>query len=74
MDLYGNLITTLPEGIGNLTNLKGLVLSDNELETLPKSIGNLTKLEWLYLGYNPISNSERERITALLPNTKIYFD
>ena len=40
-------MTTLPDSIGNLTNLQELHVGDNQLTTLPDSIINLTNLETL---------------------------
>ena len=42
----GSKLTSLPESIGNLTNLKYLYLKNNELTSLPESIGNLSNLEF----------------------------
>ncbi|MHA2365683.1 MAG: leucine-rich repeat domain-containing protein [Candidatus Hodarchaeales archaeon] len=42
-------ITSLPEMIGNLTNLEYLDLSHNTLTSLPESIGNLPNLGYLDL-------------------------
>ena len=40
--------------IGDLNNLKGLVLSRNRIVYLPVEIGNLERLEWLDLNVNLI--------------------
>ncbi|MBO7641857.1 MAG: leucine-rich repeat domain-containing protein [Alphaproteobacteria bacterium] len=45
-------LRSIPDTIGNLSNLRELDLSDNNLETLPESIGCLKKLEELYLSGN----------------------
>ncbi len=45
-------LRSIPDTIGNLSNLRELDLSDNNLETLPESIGYLKKLEELYLSGN----------------------
>jgi|GEM_PF-2826448 len=42
-------LTTLPNTIGELTNLERLGLSYSAITTLPDSIGNLTNLKWLDL-------------------------
>ena len=46
------MLTTLPDEIGNLTNLNELWLYENELTILPESFGNLTNLTKLDLGCN----------------------
>jgi leucine-rich repeat protein SHOC2 len=54
LDLYQQQLTTLPESIGNLTDLVSLRLVDNNLNTLPESIGNLTNLRELRLYQNQL--------------------
>ncbi len=51
-----NLLGTLPNTIGNLTNLTEIVLHDNLLSgTIPNEIGNLTNLTFLSLANNQLS-------------------
>ncbi|PKN92930.1 MAG: hypothetical protein CVU44_12935 [Chloroflexi bacterium HGW-Chloroflexi-6] len=47
-------VTELPESLWELTQLKRLRLSYNELTTLPK-LGQLAKLEWLDISSNPMT-------------------
>jgi len=47
-------LTSLPEGIENLTNLKELYLRNNELTSL-EGIKNLTNLEGLHLSNNELT-------------------
>lgn len=54
--LESDMISVLPESIGNLTNLKELWLKRNKLKSLPDSIGNLTNLENLTLGDNNLES------------------
>jgi len=60
-------LTSLPDWIGNLTNLMTLYLIGNNLTSLSKSIGQLTKLEYLYLSHNKLTSlpSEIGRLTKL---------
>ena len=49
---------SLPESLGNLTNLQRLHLYDNALSgALPRSLGNLTNLTYLNLGDNALSGA-----------------
>jgi len=41
--INNNLLTTLPEEIGDLESLRSLVLFENKLSSLPNSIENLAK-------------------------------
>ncbi len=50
----GNLLTSLPSEIGQLTDLQTLDLSYTQLSSLPSEIGQLAKLERLDLRGNPI--------------------
>ncbi|XP_021317837.1 putative disease resistance protein RGA1 [Sorghum bicolor] len=60
-----SLIDSLPESIGNLTNLEHLDLSGNCLPCLPQSIGNLKRLHTLDLSYCFGLKSLPESIGAL---------
>lgn len=45
-------LSALPDDIGNLINLKNLLLDHNQLVCIPSTIGKLTKLKLLDLSYN----------------------
>ena len=53
--LHYNNISTLPECVGQLVNLKSLNLSHNNFSTLPECVGQLVNLEWLSLNHNNFS-------------------
>jgi len=56
--LGNNQLSAIPTEIGNLKNLKWLLLNNNQLSgSIPASIGNLTNLTELGLGYNQLSGS-----------------
>jgi leucine-rich repeat protein SHOC2 len=54
LDLYQQKIKSIPDSIGNLTNLVSLRCVDNRLTRLPDSIGNLTNLRELRLYKNQL--------------------
>ncbi|XP_058185408.1 disease resistance protein RPV1-like isoform X2 [Rhododendron vialii] len=54
LDLAKNNLSTLPDGICNLTCLKRLRLEENNVSNLPSGIGRLTSLESLYLSRNSL--------------------
>lgn len=54
--MYNGLSGTIPDEIGNLTELREFDMSENMLTgTIPSSIGKLSKLEYLNLGINFLS-------------------
>jgi Leucine rich repeat len=67
LDLKGLGLTSLPAGIGRLTELKGLDLDYNRLKTLPSEIGGLTSLAHLELKGNLLQRlpHEIEQLTEL---------
>ncbi|OUW20086.1 MAG: hypothetical protein CBD21_05165 [bacterium TMED161] len=65
---YDNLpppITSLPEEIGNLTNLTSLVLDGNQISTIPNGLWNLYNLVELDLSRNQISGEIPPEISNL---------
>lgn len=59
----GNKIKEIPESIGNLNELKALVLCDNLIEKLPVSMARLKNLKSLSLHKNLLRTLPRELIT-----------
>lgn len=55
LDLSGNNINELPEGIGLLANLEWLYLNNNRLESLPETIGKISSLQRLDLRHNKLT-------------------
>ena len=66
--IWDNQLTgTIPEELGNLTNLKSLYLSDNKLAgTIPEELGNLTNLEFLSLFDNQLTGMIPEELGSLI--------
>ena len=56
LSLGGNKLTSIPESIGNLTELLTLDVSSNQLTSISESIGNLTKLTKLSLVRNELTS------------------
>ncbi|MHA1369643.1 MAG: leucine-rich repeat domain-containing protein [Promethearchaeota archaeon] len=61
LGLYKKGLTSLPETVGNLENLKELHLDGNKVTSLPETIGNLKSLEKLYIGWNSLMSLVRRR-------------
>jgi len=56
--IANNLSGTVPESLGNLSNLEVLYLFNNQLAgPIPASLGSLSSLEWLYLHSNQLTGS-----------------
>ena len=60
---------TIPENIGNLTQLKKMNLGINQITgEIPESIGKLENLEFLYLYHNQLSGIIPNSICNIFPN------
>ena len=67
LELRGNKLSgSIPESIGNLTNLQSLSLNLNQLSgSIPSTLGNLSKLTYLDLSENQLSGPIPESIGNL---------
>ncbi|XP_013382592.1 leucine-rich repeat-containing protein 40 [Lingula anatina] len=52
IDAHDNLISSLPEALGQLTELVKLVLSHNQLTSVPSCVCQLRKLQILHISHN----------------------
>ncbi|XP_039018359.1 BRASSINOSTEROID INSENSITIVE 1-associated receptor kinase 1-like isoform X2 [Hibiscus syriacus] len=68
MELYANDISgTIPEDLGNLTNLVSLDLYSNALTGgIPTTLGKLTKLRFLRLNNNTLTGQIPRSLTAVM--------
>jgi len=73
LNLYNNKLSTLPEQIGQLTNLTKLNLHSNQLSTLPAEIGKLANLTTLNLKDNQLTQLPAE-IGQLTNLTTLYLN
>jgi len=74
LTLRQNGLTQFPGSIAMLTSLENLDLALNKLTSLPMEVANLKNLKTLTLVGNEIPSKEQNKIKALLPKTKIYFE
>lgn len=73
LDMHQNKIEGLPKCLGNLKELYSLDLWSNELEDFPDEISGMKALRYMDLRVIQFSEKEMARITALLPQVKIFF-
>ncbi|TMC24743.1 MAG: leucine-rich repeat domain-containing protein, partial [Chloroflexi bacterium] len=66
-------LTSLPESLGQLTNLRRLDLTGNQLTSLPEWLGNLVQLRRLYLDENQLT-SLPESLGNLLHLEEVHVD
>lgn len=71
LDLNNMNLTSLPESIGLLRNLKFVQLEHNELTSLPESIGFWSNLQAIWLQHNQLT-SLPEAIQELPPDCKVF--
>lgn len=74
LNLRQNGLTNLPKSVAMLSSLENLDLALNPLTSLPIEISNLTNLKTLTLVGHEMSAKEQQKVKALLPKTKIYFE
>ena len=65
LELRGKALHSLPDSIGELSELTSLILYDNFLESVPSSLGHLLKLETLDLDKNLLSPDQISALVAL---------
>jgi Leucine-rich repeat (LRR) protein len=73
LTLSQNMITAIPFDINQLKDLEVLDMWSNDLYVIPDSISDLKKLKLFDLRVIQFSETEKEHISKLLPNTKIEF-
>lgn len=71
--LNQNYIKVIPYMIKNLQQLEYLDMWSNNLNSFPESLNELKKLQEFDLRVIQFTKAEKERITTLLPDTKIHF-
>lgn len=73
LDMHRNRIEGLPACLGGLKDLFSLDLWSNELGEFPDAISGMSALRYMDLRVIQFSQGEMDRISSLLPSTKIYF-
>lgn len=63
LSLGGNLLTEVPDSVGDLQQLQALTLCDNLIEVLPATIARLSNLKSLLLHKNRLRHLPRDIIT-----------
>ncbi|KAH7825737.1 putative E3 ubiquitin-protein ligase TOM1 [Monocercomonoides exilis] len=71
LDFSGNIITSIPPGLENLSYLTSLILTHNLVSSLPSEIGNFRNLKCLCLAHNKLHSLNSELCN--LPNLE-YLD
>jgi len=66
LDLSDAFLKEVPEEIGELKNLIGLDLSNNQFEIIPESILAQLSLEELYISGNPLVDSKQDIVENTL--------
>ncbi|XP_067285931.1 leucine-rich repeat-containing protein 20 isoform X1 [Pseudorasbora parva] len=69
LDLRGNVLTTLPEAVGDMEHLVSINLSKNKLEVFPERLMDISSLQYISLEENHITDLPLEKL-SLMPSLK----
>ncbi|XP_062859556.1 leucine-rich repeat-containing protein 20 [Trichomycterus rosablanca] len=67
LDLQGNVLTKLPDGIGELQHLVNIDLSNNSFSSFPDQLLNIPTLQHINISSNQITDLPWERLCAMSP-------
>ena len=74
LELDGNLLTSLPESIGELKELMVLYLGSNPIAFFPDSMSGLIQLDELHYHSETLNEEQKERLQTLLPDCELTFE
>ncbi|XP_016399660.1 leucine-rich repeat-containing protein 20-like [Sinocyclocheilus rhinocerous] len=69
VDLQGNVLTTLPEAVGNMQHLISIDLSRNKLRVFPERLTDVSSLQHISVEGNQITELPMEKL-SLMPALK----
>ncbi|XP_016368900.1 leucine-rich repeat-containing protein 20-like [Sinocyclocheilus rhinocerous] len=69
VDLQGNVLTTLPEAVGNMQHLISIDLSRNKLRVFPERLTDVSSLKHISVEGNQITELPMEKL-SLMPALK----
>ncbi|XP_016144455.1 leucine-rich repeat-containing protein 20 isoform X1 [Sinocyclocheilus grahami] len=69
VDLQGNVLTTLPEAVGNMQHLISMDLSRNKLRVFPERLTDVSSLQHISVEENQITELPMEKL-SLMPALK----
>ena len=69
-----NRLKKLPKQIGQLSNLHGLILDNNNIKRLPKNIKNLPKLDEIWAIESGLSHKWITKLEQWLPECEIMYE
>ncbi|XP_029953960.1 leucine-rich repeat-containing protein 20 isoform X2 [Salarias fasciatus] len=65
LDLHGNVLTKLPEAVGEMQHLTSINLSRNKFSTFPEKLTEIATLEMINLEENSITELPVEKLSAM---------
>ncbi|XP_062382238.1 leucine-rich repeat-containing protein 20 isoform X1 [Sardina pilchardus] len=65
LDLQGNVLTKLPDAVGEMEHLTSINLSQNKLTSFPERLTNIRTLENINLENNQISDVPVEKLSSM---------
>lgn len=65
LDLQGNVLTKLPDAIGDMTHLTSINLANNKFSVFPEKLTDIATLEMINLEGNTISELPLEKLSTM---------
>lgn len=73
LNLSHNRLSSIPNGLDQMDELRYFDISHNQLTSIPDSITQLQDLKWLNLAGNPLDETEINEMREQMPSTIINF-